>query len=152
MLWRYLPFSNMIVSTSILSVKLFLYCPFLISSLSFVPSSVCGALPPFLSFLIMTHNADDITETSNSGSNKIIEDCIASSENLASDGTTSVFVEVTTNEASSSKNNLSFEYSSTKVVIEDNAEVSGFNKDLARSNVSGTYSSSIEVYHSHASK
>ncbi|XP_066400751.1 uncharacterized protein [Miscanthus floridulus] len=88
---------------------------------------------------------DETTETSNSGSNKIIEDCIASSENLASDGTTNVFVEVTTNEASSSKNNLSFEYSSTKVVIEDNAEVSGFNKDLAGSNVSGTYSSSIEV-------
>ncbi|CAD6233656.1 unnamed protein product [Miscanthus lutarioriparius] len=109
------------------------------------PESVCGTLLPFLSFLIMTHNADDITETSNSGSNKIIEDCIASSENLASDGTTNVFVEVTTNEASSSKNNLSFEYSSTKVVIEDNAEVSGFNKDLAGSNVSGTYSSSIEV-------
>ncbi|XP_066400755.1 uncharacterized protein [Miscanthus floridulus] len=91
---------------------------------------------------------DETTETSNSGSNKIIEDCIASSENLASDGTTNVFVEVTTNEASSSKNNLSFEYSSTKVVIEDNAEVSGFNKDLAGSNVSGTYSSSIEAVQS----
>jgi activating signal cointegrator complex subunit 1 len=44
------------------------------------------------------------------------------------------------------------EYSSTKVVIEDNVEVFGFNKDLVVSNVSGTYSSSIEVCHSHASK
>jgi len=87
---------------------------------------------------------DDITETSNSGSKKIIEDCIASSESLASDGTTNV-VEVTTNDASSSKYNLSLEYSSTKVVIEDNVEVFGFNKDLVVSNVSGTYSSSIEV-------
>lgn len=88
---------------------------------------------------------DDITETSNSESKKIIEVCIASSESLASDGTTNVVVEVTTNDASSSKYNLSLEYSSTKVVIEDNVEVSGFNKDLVVSNVSGTYSSSIEV-------
>jgi activating signal cointegrator complex subunit 1 len=71
---------------------------------------------------------------------------------LASDVTANVVVEVTTNDASSSKNNLSFGYSSTKVIIEDNMEVSGFNKDLAGSNISGTYSSSIEVYHSHASK
>lgn len=100
----------------------------------------------------MTHNADDITETSNSGSKNAIEDCITSSENLASDGTTNVVIEVTTtNNASLSENNLSFESSSTKVVIEDDVELS-FNKDLARSNVSGTYSSSIEVYHSHASK
>lgn len=101
--------------------------------------------------IMMTHNADDIIETSNSGSKKIIEDCIASSENLPPDGTTNV-VEVTTNDASSSKNNLSFGYNSTKVIIEDNAELSGFNKDLAGSNVFRTYSSSVEVYHSHASK
>lgn len=113
---------------------------------------MCGSLPAFLNFMmIMTHNADDIIETSNSGSKKIIEDCIASSENLPPDGTTNV-VEVTANDASSSKNNLSFGYSSTKVVIEDHAELSGFNKDLAGSNVFGTHSSSVEVYHSHASK
>lgn len=93
------------------------------------------------------HQQDDIIETSNSGSKKIIEDCIASSENLPPDGTTNV-VEVTANDASSSKNNLSFGYNSTKVIIEDNAELSGFNKDLAGSNVFRTYSSSVEAVQS----
>ncbi|CAO2186331.1 unnamed protein product [Urochloa humidicola] len=81
---------------------------------------------------------DDINEASNSGSRQVIEDCITSSENLASDGATNV---VTTKDASLSKNNIS----STEVVIEDNVEVSGFNKDLDVSKVSETYSSSIEV-------
>ncbi|RLN24364.1 activating signal cointegrator 1 complex subunit 1 isoform X2 [Panicum miliaceum] len=109
------------------------------------PESVCDTLVPFLNCLIMPHDAADVNEISNSGSRQVIEDCITSSENLASDGDTNVVIEVTTNDASLSKNNLSLESSSTKVVIEDSVEVSGFNKDLDGSNVSGTYSSSIEV-------
>nr|TKW11982.1 hypothetical protein SEVIR_5G007400v2 [Setaria viridis] len=88
---------------------------------------------------------DDANEISNSGSRQVVEECITSSENLASDGATNAVIEVTTNDASLSKNNISLESSSTKVVIEDNEEVSGFNKDLDESNVYETYSFSIEV-------
>lgn len=101
---------------------------------------------------IMTHIADDIAETSNSASKNVIEDCITSSENLASDGTANVVIEVTTNDASLAEENLSVESNSIKIVIEDNVDVSGYNKDVAGSNVPGTYSSTIEVYHSHLSK
>uniref|UniRef100_A0A0A9CTG2 K Homology domain-containing protein n=1 Tax=Arundo donax TaxID=35708 RepID=A0A0A9CTG2_ARUDO len=87
---------------------------------------------------------DDTNEISNAERKQVIEDCITASENLASDGTTNV-IEVTTNDASLPEHNLSFESSSTKVVIEDNVEVSGFNKDLDGSDVSEKYSSSIEV-------
>ncbi|CAO2175210.1 unnamed protein product [Urochloa humidicola] len=88
---------------------------------------------------------DDINEASNSGSRQVTEDCITSSENLASDGATNVVIEVTTKDTSLSKNNTSLKSSSTEVVIEDNVEVSGFNKDLSVSKISETYSSSIEV-------
>ncbi|XP_062230377.1 uncharacterized protein LOC133927946 isoform X2 [Phragmites australis] len=88
---------------------------------------------------------EDDNETSNSGSKQIIENCITTSEDLAIDGTTNAVIEVTTNDASSSENNVSLESSSTKVVIQDNVEVSGFNKDIDGSHVSKNYSSSIEV-------
>jgi len=88
---------------------------------------------------------DDVNETSNSGSRQVVEDCITSTDNLVLDGATNVVIEVTTNDASLSKNNLSLESSSAKVAIEDNFEVSGFNKDLDGSNFSETYSSSIQV-------
>nr|CAB3475645.1 unnamed protein product [Digitaria exilis] len=89
--------------------------------------------------------SDDASEASNSGSRHVIEDCITSSENMASDGATNVVIEVTTNDASLSKNNSNLVSSSTKVVIGGSVEVSGFNKDLDGSNVSETFSSSIEV-------
>lgn len=101
---------------------------------------------------MIPHDADDANEASNSGSRHVIEDCITSSENLASDAATNVVIEVTTNDASLSKNNSSLESSPTKIVIEGSVEVSGFNKDLDGSNVSETYSSSIEVCHLYASK
>jgi activating signal cointegrator complex subunit 1 len=107
---------------------------------------------PFLSYLIVPHDADDINDTSNSGSRPVVEECITSTENLASDGGTNVVIEVTTNDASLSKNNSRLESSSTKVVVEDNVEVSVFNKDPDGSDVSETYSSSIEVCHSDAFK
>ncbi|WVZ72940.1 hypothetical protein U9M48_021322 [Paspalum notatum var. saurae] len=87
---------------------------------------------------------NDITEISNSGSKQVIDDCVTSSENLTSDGITNVVIEVNTSDASSLKNNLTFE-SSSKVVIEDSVGVSGSNKDLDGSNVSETYSSTIKV-------
>ncbi|XP_062188947.1 uncharacterized protein LOC133892269 isoform X2 [Phragmites australis] len=87
----------------------------------------------------------DTNEISNSERKEVIEDCITASENLTSDGTTNVVIEVITNDASLSENNLSFESSSTKVVTEDNVEVSGFNKDLDGSDISEKYCSSIEV-------
>lgn len=100
----------------------------------------------------MPHDADDMNDTSNSGSRLVVEECITSTENLASDGGTNVVIEVTTNDASLSKNNSRLESSSTKVVVEDNVEVSVFNKDPDGSDVSETYSSSIEVCHSDAFK
>jgi activating signal cointegrator complex subunit 1 len=107
---------------------------------------------PFLSYLIVPHDADDMNDTSNSGSRLVVEECITSTKNLASDGGTNVVIEVTTNDASLSKNNSRLESSSTKVVVEDNVEVSVFNKDPDGSDVSETYSSSIEVCHSDAFK
>lgn len=100
----------------------------------------------FLNYLIVPHDIDDIIEISNFVSKQVIEDCITSNENLASDRTTYV-VEVTSNDVSLSANNLSFASNSAKVVIEDNVDVSGLNKDLDRSSISVTYSSSIEVCH-----
>ncbi|KAF8733505.1 hypothetical protein HU200_014804 [Digitaria exilis] len=88
---------------------------------------------------------DDASEASNSGSRHVVEDCITSSENMASDGATNVVIEVTSNDASLSENNSNLVSSSTKVVIEGSVEVSGFNKDLDGSNVSETFSSAIEV-------
>lgn len=103
-------------------------------------------------YLIMTHISDDIAETSNSGSKNVIEDCTISSENLASDGTANVLIEVTASDASLATENLSVESNSIKIFIEDNVDVSGYNKDVVGSNVAGAYSSTIEVYHSHVSK
>ena len=113
---------------------------------------MCSTFVPFLNYLIIPHDADDVNETSSSGSRQVVEDCITSTDNLVLDGATNVVIEVTTNNASLSKNNLSLDSSSTKVVIEDNLEVSGFNKDLDGSNFSETYSSSIQVCHSDAFK
>ena len=113
---------------------------------------MCSTFVPFLNYLIIPHDADDVNDTSNSGSRQVVEDCITSTDNLVLDGATNVVIEVTTNDASLSKNNLSLESSSAKVAIEDNFEVSGFNKDLDGSNFSETYSSSIEVCHSDAFK
>jgi len=54
----------------------------------------------FLNYLIVPHDIDDITEISNFVSSKqVIEYCITSSENLASDRRTYV-VEVTSNDVS----------------------------------------------------
>ncbi|KAL6850222.1 hypothetical protein ACP4OV_020849 [Aristida adscensionis] len=88
---------------------------------------------------------DDTNEMSSSESKQVTENCLTANETLTSEGTTEVVIEVTTKDISSSENNLSFGSSSTKIVIENNVKVSGFNEDLDVSNVSEKYSSTIEV-------
>ncbi|TVU04007.1 hypothetical protein EJB05_50423, partial [Eragrostis curvula] len=92
-----------------------------------------------------TSRKEDVNEIPNSAREQVIESSITASESLASDGTTNIVIEVSTNDVSSSENNKSLESSSTKVLIEDNAEVSGFNKGPDGPDISEKYSSTIEV-------
>ncbi|TVU22999.1 hypothetical protein EJB05_32725, partial [Eragrostis curvula] len=92
-----------------------------------------------------TSRKEDVNEIPNSGREQVIESSITASESLASDGTTNIVIEARTNDVSSPENNKSLDSSSTKVLIEDNVEVSGFNKGLDGPDVSEKYTSSIEV-------
>jgi hypothetical protein len=113
---------------------------------------VFGTLQQFLKYLITPYYADDVIEIPNSEREQVMENSITASESSASGGTTNVVIEVSTNDASSSKNNISFESSPIEVAIKDNVEISGLNKGLDGSDISETYSSSIEVCHLNASK
>jgi activating signal cointegrator complex subunit 1 len=113
---------------------------------------VFGTLQQFLKYLITPYYADDVIEIPNSEREQVMENSITASESSASGRTTNVVIEVSTNDASSSKNNISFESSPIEVAIKDNVEISGLNKGLDGSDISETYSSSIEVCHLNASK
>jgi hypothetical protein len=118
----------------------------------FTFSCVFGTLQPSLKCLITPYYADDVNEIPNSERDQVMENSITASESSASGRTTNVVIEVSTNDASSSKININLESSSIEVAIKDNVEISGFNKGLDVSDISETYSSSIEVCHLNASK
>ncbi|KAK3163214.1 hypothetical protein QOZ80_1AG0000770 [Eleusine coracana subsp. coracana] len=92
-----------------------------------------------------TSQKDNVNEVPNSRREQVTENSITSNKSLASGGITNVVIEISTNDASSSENNIGLESSSTKVVIEDNVEISGLNKGPDGSDISERYSSSIEV-------
>ncbi|GJN06540.1 hypothetical protein PR202_ga24276 [Eleusine coracana subsp. coracana] len=93
-----------------------------------------------------TSQKDDVNKVPNSRREQVTDNSITSNKSLASGGITNVVIEVSTNDASSSENNIGLESSSTKVVVEDNVEISGLNKGPDGSDISERYSSCIETW------